>query len=137
LFYVMMELRMKEMPYAKLKIGMPAAEVQALFGGPPTYVFQVKSHKVWYIAEPIRRHPPFFSWIKAQRYKGQQVEFPSLAALPDLYAWVQVLFDREDRVWAFCHIGECYFVEYPGGQATGSHLKFVSEAFEKMATPVD
>ena len=128
----------REMPYSKLKIGMPAAEVQALFGGPPTYVFEVKGHKVWYIAEPFRRQPPFFfSLSKAQRYKGQQVEFPSLAALPDLYDWVQVLFDREDRVWAFCHIGECYFVEYPGGQVKGSHLKFVSEAFEKMATPVD
>jgi hypothetical protein len=47
---------------------------------------------------------------------------------------VQVLFDRDDRVWAFCYIGESYFVEYPGGRAKGSHLKFVSDAFEKSLT---
>jgi len=114
---------------------MPAAEVQAFFGGPPTYVFKVKGHKVWYLVEPNRKSlSRALSWMKPQVYKGQQFEFPSLAALPDLYAWVQVLFDRDDRVWAFCYIGESYFVEYPGGRAKGSHLKFVSDAFEKSLT---
>jgi hypothetical protein len=120
-------------PYPKLKIGMSSTEVAALFGGPPGEEFRVQGHRVWYLAEPSRNPPPaLFPWLKPQPYRGQQREFESLDQLPDLYAWVQVLFDAEDRTWAFCYIGECYVVQCDGGQAEGSHLKHVGGPFEMM-----
>jgi len=104
--------------YKALKIGMPKAEIQALFGKTPTYSCRYSASEIWYYAAPGLLTEKF-----PDNTPEQGMLHARAADLPDVYGHIQLAFNSNDELIAFTFIGESYTAEWQGGSVKGTHFK--------------
>lgn len=104
--------------YKALKMGMPKAEVQALYGESPAYACRLIASEIWYYAAPGRLTGKF---PDNTPQRGEL--YGSAKDLPNVYGHIQLAFDTNNEVIAFTFIGESATVESRGGSVKGSHFK--------------
>lgn len=106
--------------YQQLRIGMPKSRVQQLFGTTPTYAYSLNAFDIWYYkSKGIHKlNGPVDVPVSGSR-------FQSADDLPDLYDYVTIAFDENEKVHAFTWIGETYTVESVDGPVNGTHFKLL------------
>ena len=107
--------------YPTLKIGMPKAEIQAVFGETPTYSCRFSASEIWYYAAPGRLTGKF-----PANTPERGTLYGSAADLPDVYDHIQLAFNSNDELIAFTFIGESDTTEWRGGSVKGTHFKHLS-----------
>lgn len=104
--------------YDTLKIGMPKAEVQAIYGESPAYACRLSTSEIWYYAAPGRLTGKF-----PDNTPQRGALYGSAKDLPDVYGHIQLAFDSNNELTAFTFIGESYTTEWRGGSVKGTHFK--------------
>ncbi len=112
--------------YKQLKVGMPKSAVQTLFGSTPTYDCILGEYDVWY----YRDHGMFTRDFPATIPKRGS-KFKTASDLPDTFGYLQLAFDKDEKLYAYTWIGETYTVESKVGSVNGTHFKLLpSTAFK-------
>lgn len=104
--------------YDQLQLGMSKSDVQHLFAVQPAYHCMLREYEIWYI-----RDSGFFTRDFPENVPELGVAYQSASDLPDTFGYVQLAFDRDDKLFAFTWIGETYYVESRAGKISGSHFK--------------
>lgn len=104
--------------YDQVQLGMTKSDVQHLFGVTPAYRCKLGEHEIWYV-----RDYGFFTKDFPQNVPEFGAAYQSASDLPDTLGYVQLAFDRDDKLFAFTWIGETHYVESVSGKVKGSHFK--------------
>ena len=104
--------------YEQLQLGMTKSDVQHLFGVKPAYHCMLGEYEIWYI-----RDCGFFTKDFPENVPELGAAYQSASNLPDTFGYVQLAFDRDDKLFAFTWIGETFYVESVTGKMSGSHFK--------------
>jgi hypothetical protein len=98
-----------------LQLGQEAAEIRRVFGQ-PDLEFAYEDFTIYYYRGSSTGTSPIPGGAKSTMVSG-------LSDLPDLYGYLQVLFDTEMKLVAYALIGESYHVESIWARPSGSHLR--------------
>jgi hypothetical protein len=104
--------------YDQLQLGMAKSDVQHLFGVKPSYHCMLGEYEIWYI-----RDSGFFTKDFPENVSEPGAMYQSASEIPDTFGYVQLAFDRDDKLFAFTWIGETFYVESRAGKVNGSHFK--------------